>query len=192
MNLGIVLAAQGKYDQSLLAYRNALRYRPRYATCLYNIGNLYVQINDERMALQFWSDAVDLNPRLTKAWANILAAHDNAGRTDEVLRLSESALRLVPDDEAVTVLFIRANAFGKLGRFEEAERIYLAVIGRRSDYALYFVNLGVLYHRWGGHRDQAMAAYRMALDLEPELSSARENLAKLERRTIKGVPMERD
>lgn len=40
MNLGIVLASLGKYDEALLSYRKALTYRKKYATCYYNIGNL--------------------------------------------------------------------------------------------------------------------------------------------------------
>lgn len=189
MNLGIVHAAQGKYDLALHSYRTALRYRPHYATCLYNIGNLYIAQHNETLALQYWTDAVRLDPQLTKAWSNILSAHDNAGRTADVLRLSEVALRLATEAndpvQQAAVLFVRANAFGKLGDFAEAERLYRTVIAARPHQnALYYVNLGVLYHRWGGrqHEDQAMWAYRQALALDPTLRSAGENLAKLERR----------
>lgn len=43
MNLGIVLASQGKFDEALLSYSRALKYRRNYATCYYNIGNLVNQ-----------------------------------------------------------------------------------------------------------------------------------------------------
>lgn len=186
MNLGIVHAAQSKYDLALRSYHTALQYRPNYATCLYNIGNLYIALKNETLALQYWTDAVRLRPQLTKAWANILAAHDNAGRTADVFRLSEIALRLATDandaDHTAAVLFIRANAFGKLADFAEAERLYQTAIAMRPQHALYYVNLGVLYHRWGRrYEERAIESYRQALALEPQLPSARNNLAKLVR-----------
>lgn len=183
MNLGIVLAAQGRYDEALLAYRRALDYRPKYATCLYNIGNLYISINNETAALKFWTEAVELDAQLTQAWANILAAHDNAGRSVQVFRISELALRWLPDEP--TILFIRANAFGKLRHFAEAEELYLRVLAQRPNHALYYVNLGVLYHRWN-RLDVALKTYQRALELDPTLVSARENMAKLARLKIEG------
>lgn len=183
MNLGIVLAAQGKYDEALFSYRKALTYRPKYATCLYNIGNLYITIRNETAALHFWTEAVELDPLLAKAWANILAAHDNGGRSVQVFRLSELALRLLPNEP--TILFIRANAFGKLRHFEEAEQLYMLVLALRPNHALYHVNLGVLYHRWN-RLDLALKMYQSALSIDPTLVSARENMVKLARVKIDG------
>lgn len=101
---------------------------------------------------------------------------DNTGRTEEVLQLSEKAIRHAPHEPSL--IFSRANALGKLGRFDEAEQAYLEALARRPNNALYHVNLGVLYHRWSRRLDAA-AAYRRALSIDPEHRSARENLAKL-------------
>lgn len=40
MNLGIVLASRKKYEEALISYKNALKYRKNYATCYFNMGNL--------------------------------------------------------------------------------------------------------------------------------------------------------
>lgn len=101
---------------------------------------------------------------------------DNTGRTEEVLRMSEVAIRHAPHEPSL--IFSRANALGKLGKFEEAERAYREALARRPNNALYHVNLGVLYHRWS-RRNDAADAYRRALAIDPEHRSARENLAKL-------------
>ena len=63
------------------------------------------------------------------------------------------------------------------GQFAESEKLYLkaiAVVGK----ALYWSNLGVLYHRWD-KLDQAEAAYSAALQLDSHLDSARNNLRRL-------------
>lgn len=44
MNLGIVLANTGRYEESYSAYKTALRYRKKYPDCYYNLGNLVIRI----------------------------------------------------------------------------------------------------------------------------------------------------
>lgn len=78
-----------------------------------------------------------------------------------------------------SILFLRANALGKLNRYDEAEQLYKEVIAMRPNHALYYVNLGVLYHRWNR---KAMAAdtYRRALELNPNSSNVRKYLRMLQ------------
>ncbi|XP_037049896.1 protein O-mannosyl-transferase TMTC4 [Bradysia coprophila] len=176
MNLGIVLASQHKYNESLNAYETALKYRKRYATCHYNMGNLYIEMKNSDMALKSWQQSLTIDPKQAKAWANLLALIDNNGMHRDVIRLSEVALQHAPNDP--TILFTRANAYGKLNEFEEAELIYKEVIQLRPNYALYYVNLGVLYHRWG-KKQHAIRAYETALQIDPHSRSVKENLKNL-------------
>uniref|UniRef100_A0A6B2EFB9 dolichyl-phosphate-mannose--protein mannosyltransferase n=1 Tax=Phlebotomus kandelakii TaxID=1109342 RepID=A0A6B2EFB9_9DIPT len=176
MNLGIVQAALKKYSHSLESYQRALKYRKNYPTCLYNMGNLFIEMKNTTMAHQFWSDAITLNPRHGKAWANILALLDNQGRTEEVIRMSAVALQHIPNDPAI--FFTRANAFGKMGDFAASEELFLRAIDLRPNYAMYYANLGVLYHRWR-KPTKAAVFYRKALTVDPNLRSVRENLSKL-------------
>ena len=128
------------------------------------------------MALKSWETAVSMNPKLSKAWSNILAFLDNNGMTEQVINLSEKALIYVPNEPSI--LFTRANAYGKLGKFKTAEGIYKKIIELRPNNALFYVNLGVLYHRWN-KKQEAIESYRNALKIEPNHKSAKENLYKL-------------
>lgn len=176
MNLGIVQAAQKYNIDALHSYQKALKYRKRYPVCLYNIGNLYIEMKNDTMALKFWREAVALDPRQNKAWANILALLDKSGLTDEVIKTSYIALKHSPNDPAI--MFTRANAYGKIGDFVESERIFKDIIRLRPTHALYHANLGVLYHRWN-KTTEAVKSYREALRLDPHMVSAHENLIKL-------------
>ncbi|XP_058118870.1 protein O-mannosyl-transferase TMTC4 [Anopheles ziemanni] len=177
MNLGIVQAAQKNHAASLISYHRALELNPNYPNCLYNLGNLYIDMQNSSMALRYWREAIQQNPRHSRAWANILALYDNRGRTEDIIRTSELALTFLPNDTAI--LFIRANAFGKLGQYETAEGLYRQIIAARPDHAVYRANLGVLYHRWGQRNSQAIEQYQAALRLNPNLHSAKTNLLKL-------------
>lgn len=176
MNLGIVQSSLMKYEEGIFSYQKAIRYRKNYAHCYYNLGNLYVEIKNFTMALKSWEKAISIKPKHNKAWANILALLDNQGLTEKLLQTSEKALTFVPDDPSI--LFSRANAFGKLAKFAESEEIFLKIIELKPNTALYSANLGVLYHRWN-KKEKAIEFYKKALLINPNMKSAKDNLRKL-------------
>ncbi|XP_001357919.3 protein O-mannosyl-transferase TMTC4 [Drosophila pseudoobscura] len=180
MNLGIVQSAQRKYDQARTSYEKALKYRSNFAVCYYNIGNLYLEQKLYAEALHHWQHAVTLNPRQPKAWANILTMLDNRSLYDDALRISDQALRHLPNE--MSILFIRANVLGKLKHYVEAETLYKRVIQLDPHNMLYYSNLGVLYHRWDKVQE-AIEAYRTAISINgARATTARENLSKLLKR----------
>lgn len=183
MNLGIVQAASKKYDEADESYKNALKYRKNYANCYYNLGNLYLEQNFYTKALTNWQRAVAINPRFQKAWANMLTMLDSKRMFEDALRLSEQALQHLPQESSI--LFIRANIFGKLERYVEAEQLYQRIIAKEPMSYMYHTNLAVLYHRWNRIND-AIDAYKRALEANPEkATTARDNLNKLIRRLAK-------
>lgn len=176
MNLGIVQAAMKNYRDALNSYKKALQHRKNYANCYYNMGNLYIDMHNSSMALKFWKQTLAIDPMHSRAWSNILAYFDNTGLAEEILNYSEQALKYVPND--ASILFSRANAFGKLGKFYESESLFLRAIQLKPESALFHANLGVLYHRFN-KREQALESYKNALSLEPNLKSAKQNMQKL-------------
>ncbi|XP_063392761.1 protein O-mannosyl-transferase TMTC4 [Cydia fagiglandana] len=180
MNLGIVLASTGRYDEAQEAYANALRYRNNCPDCFYNLGNLYLDTNKSAHALESWLHAIKLKPGHRLAWTNILALLDNTGQFDRALQIIPLALSSVP--EAPSVHFAVANIFGKMGRYEVAEKHFLKAIelfGRRVQ-AIHYANLGVLYHRWKKYSD-AERMYKRALKIQSNFKSAQKNLQTLKR-----------
>ncbi|KAL1513175.1 hypothetical protein ABEB36_002620 [Hypothenemus hampei] len=177
MNLGIVLSSKGQVVEAEHAYKKALIHRTKYADAQYNLGNLYLDIGQHAKALSAWKEAVRLRPTHTAAWGNALALLDSHGRALEAVELGTIALSHVP--RAPAIYFAMGNALGKLNRFPEAESHFLQAIKLNELNALYYSNLGVLYHRWN-KRDKAQQMYLKALKLDPNLTSAKTNLRKLD------------
>lgn len=177
MNLGIVQNVLKEYPEAERSYFKALSYRKNYANCFYNLGNFYIDTKNFTSAISSWKKAISINPLHSKAWSNILAFYDNQQSShDEVLKYSEIALNYLPND--TNILFSRANTFGKLRRYEEAETIFKQIIKAEPTKSIFYANLGVLYHRWG-RKDLAKSNYEMALSLDANLKNARSNLMKL-------------
>ena len=49
-NLGVLLAAQGKYDEALSALTSAIQARPHYKIALQNLGDLYTAMAQQAYA----------------------------------------------------------------------------------------------------------------------------------------------
>ncbi|KAF7280549.1 hypothetical protein GWI33_005752 [Rhynchophorus ferrugineus] len=177
MNLGIVLSGKGLSLEAEKAYKTALKYRTKYADAHYNLGNLLLDLGRHEEALASWKEATKVRPIHSAAWGNALALLDSSGRPAEAVELGQKALRYVP--RAAPIHFALGNAFGKLHRFVEAEAHFLQAIKLNVNNALYYSNLGVLYHRWE-KPNEAREMYLKALKVDPNLKSAQINLKKLE------------
>lgn len=178
MNLGIVQAVLKEYHEAERSYFKAISYRKNYANCFYNLGNLYIETKNFSEAQKAWKRAISINPHHKKAWSNILAFYDNQmNNHEDVLKYSEIALDYLPKD--TNILFSRANTFGKLSRYEEAESIFKQIIQAEPKKSIFYVNLGVLYHRWG-KKELAVKNYQKALSLDRNLINVHANLKKLQ------------
>ncbi|XP_049887602.1 protein O-mannosyl-transferase TMTC4-like [Pectinophora gossypiella] len=178
MNLGIVLAKVQRFEEAESAYRKALDYKWNYPDCLYNLGNMYIEMNKTEEALQHLHRAVKLNSTHVLAWTNLLALLDNTGQLERSLEYIPKALMMLPDSPPVN--FAIANIYGKMDRFADAEKHFKKSItlfdGKVQ--ALYYANLGVLYHRWRKFL-LAEEMYKKALAIDPAFQSARKNLENL-------------
>ncbi|CAK1599885.1 unnamed protein product [Parnassius mnemosyne] len=180
MNLGIVLAKMKRYNESQHAYESALRYRRNYPNCLYNLGNLYLEMNETTAALESWLATINLNPKHTFAWTNLIAMLDNTGQTENALQIIPKALTELPNTPSL--IFAIANIYGKVNEFRMAETYFKKAIHlfQHKVQPIHYANLGVLYHRWKKY-DLAEQMYKRALEIDPEFKSAKKNLALLKK-----------
>lgn len=128
------------------------------------------------LALKSWKHSLEIDPEQSRAWANMLTLLDSEGNIDQVVEVSATALQFLPND--TSIMFLRANAFGKLDRFIEAEQLYTKIIQAAPTVAIYHVNLGVLYHRWR-RESQAIDSYRNAIRIDPNQSNANKYINQL-------------
>ncbi|XP_026727390.1 transmembrane and TPR repeat-containing protein 4-like [Trichoplusia ni] len=178
MNLGILLANTNRFEESEQAYKTAISYRRKYPDCFYNLGNLYLEMNKTEEAIDSWFQAINENPKHILAWTNVMALMDNTGQIDRALKVIPKVLTELP--EAPSINFAIANMYGKINRYEEAERHFIKAIKLFDTQvqALHYANLGVLYHRWKKN-DLAEEMYKKALKIDPKFKTARKNLESL-------------
>jgi tetratricopeptide (TPR) repeat protein len=144
-------------------------------------------------ALHHFTRSTALRPDLGETHNNLGTALSSKGRLDEAIDQFKEAVRVTPHVPAIHMNL--ANALAAGGRFPEAEAKYLELIEgieKSRDDAVkatgnpnlpYDPAIGALINNWGvamfkqGKKDEAIAAFKKALAINPNLKDAKESLA---------------
>ncbi|VDM65581.1 unnamed protein product [Strongylus vulgaris] len=78
-NLGRVFAAQMRYEEAELAYKNALRHRPNMADTWYNLGVLYQERKNHTAAVICYENAINFRRNFASAHLNLGIANYEMG-----------------------------------------------------------------------------------------------------------------
>jgi len=171
--LGITLAADGRTEEAIEQYRQALRLKPDYAEPLSNLGFTLAELGRTDEAIEQCKQTLRLKPDFAEVH-NILAVFlAGSGKTAEATAHYQEALRLKPDFPAAhnNLGLILAGS----GRTAEATAHYREALRLRPDFADAHSNLGLALAavgRW----TEAIEHYHRALDLKPDYVEARNNL----------------
>jgi tetratricopeptide (TPR) repeat protein len=141
-NLGNALTAEGKTEEAIRCYREAVRWQPDYAQAHCNLGNAYAALKRRGEALEEYEKALRANPKLARAQyhlANLLLAEGEAAAAAEHY---QRALALMPDyAEAHYQLAVVLLGRGKVA---EASRNYREAVRLKPDWVEALNNLSWL------------------------------------------------
>ncbi|MEO4042320.1 tetratricopeptide repeat protein [Hoeflea sp. CAU 1731] len=131
-------------------------------------------------AIDYFSNAIEIEPELTEAYSNWGNALLSQHRTDEAIAKYEMAIRLDPEFASAHANI--ADALMRLGNVDEAIEKYRTAINIDPNIAYAYANLGDAFARKGdaltavGDTQNAEVAYAMAfdyfrdaIDIEPAL-----------------------
>jgi tetratricopeptide (TPR) repeat protein len=106
LNLGDVLFQNGKVDEAITNFQQALQIRPDYAEASYDLGNALLQKGKIDEAIARYQQTLLIKPDYAKAHNNLGTALFQKGKVDEAIAHYQQALLINPDD---------ANAHNNLG-----------------------------------------------------------------------------
>jgi len=175
-NLGVVLQNQGRIDEAIEHYSEALRIKPDYEKAHNNLG---VTLQDQGRideAIEHYLEALRIKPDFEEAHNNLGAALKNQGRIEEAIEHYLEALRIKPDSEKAH--YNLGVALKDQGRIDEAIEHYSEALRIKPDFEEAHNNLGVTLFR-KGDIDRAIACFRKVLEINPNSINAKNNLNKL-------------
>ena len=170
--LGVVLKNQGRFDEAIGHYLEALRIKPDFQETHNNLGFAYFRKGDNRKAVKHYLEALRIRPDFEKAHSNLGIALEKEGRINEAISHFSEALRLRPDAGAYNNLGV--TLFRK-GDTQGAIKNYLEALRLQPDSVDGHYNLGVALEK-EGRTDAAVSHYLEALRIKPDYVGAHNNL----------------
>ena len=173
-DLGVTLLGQGRLEEAIVQFREALRIKPDYLNARYNLGNALLAEGRAGDAIAQYREALQIDSGDTLALHNLGLALVKLGRTDEAIAEFQQALKIDPGfAEARDDL---ATALAKEGSLEEAVAQYREALKADPALAEAHYDLGVIFFQQG-LLDEAIAQYHEALRVNPKYAMAQNNLA---------------
>jgi tetratricopeptide (TPR) repeat protein len=182
-NLGLARDEQGRRDDAMRAYRDAIRTWPRHDAAYNNLGLLHQQRGEMDEAVRCFRKVVELNADLDVGHRNLALALAALGELDEAAAELERATQLAPDNP------VAHSALGDIllaqDQTDAAIERYTTAVRLAPDSADLHDSLGVALAK-AGRFDEAITEFRTALRLNPNHATARAHLQ--EARRSQSVP----
>lgn len=92
-NLGIIESQKGNTTKAFDCFTTSLRHEPRHAEAHFNLGNLYFDVNEVRLARVHYELAAEMDPSFANVFFNLALVlamgHDLAGSINALTRYKE-------------------------------------------------------------------------------------------------------
>jgi len=152
-----------RFSYLVLTFLGACQATPPAEECFVR-GNVLLDEGDARGAIEAYTEALEQNPKLARAYNNRGLAYATLREYGFALADYDDCLAL-PEPFA-EAYYNRGVARFRLGRKGEAVVDFTEAIKLNPQYARAFVGRGLVFSA-GGDRDSALADFRKALEISP-------------------------
>jgi protein O-mannosyl-transferase len=171
--LGIVLGMQGRTDEAINQFQEAIRLAPDYTEAHYSLGIAFERKGQTDEAIHQFQETIRLKPDYAEAHFSLGTGLAMKGRLDDAIKQFQEAIRLNPD--YAEAHYNLGTVFGMKSQTDEAIREFQEVIRLKPDSAEAHYDLGIALGR-RGKIDGAISQFQEALRLKPDYAEAQHYL----------------
>lgn len=165
LNLGGVLVEQGRTEDAIDQFQQALQIRPGYAETYYNLGNARLQQGRLDEAMAYFQQALQIRPDYADAHFNLGVALYRKGNVGEAMTHFQQALQIKPDDTEARLAL--GNALLQQGQTDEAMIHFQKAVQLEPGSAEAQCDLGNALLQQG-RMDEAIGHFQTALQIAPD------------------------
>jgi len=176
LKLGVECARQGRLEDAVACFRQAVELDPGCAEAHNNLANALRERGRFEEALLHLNRALECKPDLPEAQLNLAVVLEARGELEEAAALLDEFLQRHPDH--ALALNNLGSVLKKLGRLQQARHCLEGALARDPRFAQAHNNLGAVLEQLGLW-DQAEQCYQQALRWNPHSAEAHLNLGML-------------
>ena len=186
----------GNPQEAERLYKAILRIQPKHPDANHNLGLIAVAMNQTRVALPLFKNAIEVNPNIEQFWLNYIAAliserqFENAKRAlkqgkkkgvakKKIKALTQKLLSVkagnIPAQAPTQAELQSLINHYQNGQYSEAESLALSITQQYPGHPFSWKILGGIYKALGRMTD-ALAAGKKAVELEPRDNEAHNSL----------------
>ena len=157
-------AAEKKYQEAVIHYRNAVQQDPMFGEARLKLAETYEHLGDLKNAFGEYVRAADLLPGNADVQVKVANFLLVARQFEDAKARAEKALAVAPNN--VEAQIAKGNALAGLKNLDAAVAEIEGAIRESPDRIASYANLGAL-EMARGNRDQAEAAFKKATETDP-------------------------
>ena len=155
-----------KYLEAGQEFVKVVKQKPNFAEAYYEIGEVFIELKDESLAVGAFREAIKLKPELLDAHNALGLLLANQGKFDEAEKEYREVIKLYPNDAEAR--YGLGNIFRVQEKYVDAVKEFREAIRLKPDDAESYGGLGVTLYKQGKYKE-AERAHREALKLKPGL-----------------------
>ena len=172
--LGMILKLQGKNEESLQQFDEAIKLSPKWALPVNNKSAVYNSMGAYNQALELANQALALNDKFASPKINLALAYEGLGNYESALSQTIESFTLTPEN---CTLYNNAGFYNmKLGNLEEAEKYYNQGLECDPNYSMLYNGKAVMYMQMNKYQE-AIEVLKLAESRDIPDSRIKLNLA---------------
>ncbi len=176
LDFGTVLEKQGKLDEAVELYQQALRVQPDFIQAHFYLANTFTKQGKLDEAVELYQQALRIQPDFIQAHFYLANTFTKQDKFDQAVESYQKVLKLQPD--FTQAHFFLANAFKKQGKLDLAVESCQKVLKLKPDFTQAHFFLANLLKQQGKFQ-QSFESYQQVLKLKPDFAEAYNNLGNL-------------
>lgn len=174
--LGSLYQQQDHLTAAAEAFLQASKYLKKDAEVLYNLANVYAQLQDDAQAIKYYRQTLKLNPAFSQAYANWASVLKQTGKLKEAEKVLRRGLNIHQQDGRVN--FELATLLHEAEKPLEAIQYYREAVAIEPDNAVIFFNMAVALEQLG-NTTEAIDAFQQTIALQRDYVQAYSHLGAL-------------
>ena len=167
---------QGRIDDAIETYQQAIRIQPDHGEAYYNLGNAFHSQTRLEEAVQSYHQAIQIQPNRLEAYNNLGVALIDQGKLEESIQIYQKTLEIQPNcADAYNNL---GNVLQEQGRLKESIQAYQKTLEIQPNCADAYSNLGIALKEQGRLKE-SIRAYQKAIYIQAGSAAAHNNLGQI-------------